>query len=246
MHFSNTKWADQVIQISQKKTTPDDGAQPRCSGWIQPRKKKNNESSDVNDEKKIKINDDAEASCSHKSRKIDSDESDWSDNDIEKSKKVDDKFDHSLYSKAFDGEQGYCLDKFCDKLIKKFETKVKLFEDDYDFRTFRVRVEKFLHDLEDKIHWKWLPENHTLTRTKTEGMKRIINQEIIPSRSSVNFIDFIKYIRRSADIRFQLEWDKWEIEYISHFIIDVFSATSQVPDAFSSETTSSSDEGFEN
>lgn len=221
----------------------EDEPQPSCSG-IQSRKTKKEESdgsdSDSDFGKKIKIDYD-----SH----LTSDES-GSDYEQKRQKKMKKIINgkirgSSLYVRATDASKGNCLDEFCDELIKRFEIIVKCYEGDYDFHTLRVHAEEFSVDLESEIHLHWIVEDQTLTRAKMAGIQRIIN-EIGRMRRSVNFNDFIKYLRRSTDICFQLEWAKWEIDYISKFIMDVFETTAQSSDIYAATESSSSDEGYEN
>lgn len=148
----------------------------------------------------------------------------------------------SLYVRATNDAKGNCLDEFCDELMIRFEIIVKWYEGDFDFHTLRVNAEEFSIDLESEIHMHWIVEDQILTRAKMAGIQRIIH-EIARTRRSVNFYDFIKYLRRSIDICFQLEWAKWEIDYISKFIIDVFETIAQ---NYAATESSSSDEGYEN
>lgn len=151
----------------------------------------------------------------------------------------------SLYLIAFDGEKGNSLDEFCIELIKTFESVIKDYKKrERDLTILKFDVKEFLEYLESQIEMHWIVDDQTLTRAKMAGIQRIIAHEITQRRRYINFYDFIKYLRRSTDICFQLEWDKWEIDYIIKFIMHVLDNIDA--DIYTDTSSSSSDEGYEN
>lgn len=219
--------------------------------------KRSSEDSDNESVKKITIEDEAQPSCSGiQSRKKSNDNSDESGSDSElednelirqkKIKKVINGEIHgsTLYLRASENAKGNILDDFCAELIKKHNSHRKNWIDVFDLQKQRIDPKSFWTGLEKEVEWHWIISDEQSTRVKMMGIQRILEFEIASRCKSINFEEFIKYIRRSRDECFQIKWETWEIEFISETIMKVFAQNSENANNYETSDSSSSDEGY--
>lgn len=220
--------------------------------------KRSSEDGNNKSEKKIIHEDDAQPSCSgNQTRKINYGNSDDSGSDSEfedieliRRKKMKKSINgeirgSSLYLRATDNEKGNSFDEFCTELSKKFNSESLKWINFKDLQTLRIAPKLFYEELKNEVHWHWTYSDEHLTYVKMMGIQRILEFEIASRRRSINFEEFIKYMRRSSDDCFQMKWDKWEIEVICNTIILVFDAWAETAANYSSSSnSSSSDDGY--
>lgn len=150
----------------------------------------------------------------------------------------------TLYLRAMDNSKANNLDEFCTELIKRFKSTRLNWLNWFDVQTQRVEPNEFSKDLRNVVEWSWIIDDEDSTRVKMMGIQRILQFEIASRRRSINFEEFIKYIRRSRDECFQMKWKTWEIEFICETVVDVFARASENENNYRMSDYSSSDEGY--